>query len=758
MNQLIAQRWQLTGQVQGVGFRPYVYRLATEYGLKGWVKNRIGQVEIHLQGTPDALAQFADNFHRKAPPLVQAEILSVQTCACEAINDFQILSSTADADSLIHLPPDYFTCPECLQELRDPQNRRYRYPFINCTQCGARYTLITRLPYDRPNTSMNDFPLCTACAAEYHDPKDRRFHAQPVACPECGPVLSFEENAHISAQGEAAFSAAISALKAGKIIAIKGIGGYHLMCDARNVDSLARLRTQKPRPAKPLAVMFPLGEMDELYYVKQQVNLNESEAQLLCSAQRPILLLSKAITYDLPELIAPHLNEIGVILPYSPLHHLLLQEFAFPLVATSANLSGEPVLTENHEVKQRLNHLAEAYLHHNRPIVRPADDAVFRPIQQRPRPLRLGRGYAPLEMRLPFKLPHPVLAVGGHLKNTIALAAEDRIMLSPHIGDLSSVRSMDVFSQVIHDFQQIYQIQAEILIYDAHPNYASTRWAKRCALPSFPVFHHHAHASAVAGEFQNSKPWLIFTWDGVGFGENGALWGGEALYGCAGQWQRLAHLKAFRLLGGEQVTREVWRTALSLAWETGLQFNPIEYAEKIPIFRKMWDSQLNCPQTTAAGRLFDGLASLLGIIHTASFEGQAPMYLEAIAASFQGLPRFPKLSLQSTATGWLVDWSPLVAYMQDATYSQAERAAGAHHSLANALLQQTLAIRAAYPVAQVGLAGGVFQNRMLSELAINLLEKNGFTVYFPEKLPVNDAAISAGQVFEYLHHIQQVKT
>lgn len=755
MNQLTAQRWQLTGQVQGVGFRPYVYRLAKEYGLNGWVKNRIGQVEIHLQGTSEALAEFAVNFHLKAPPLVQAEILSVQTCACEAVNDFKILSSTADAYSLIHLPPDYFTCPDCLQELRDPQNRRYRYPFINCTQCGARYTLITRLPYDRPNTSMADFPLCAACAAEYHDPNDRRFHAQPVACAECGPVLSFEENAQISAQGEAALAAAVNALKSGKIIAVKGIGGYHLLCDARNLESIARLRAQKPRPAKPLAVMFPVGETDELSYVKQQVHLNDSEAQLLSSPQPPILLLSKATTYDLPELIAPDLNEIGVILPYSPLHHLLLQEFASPLIATSANLSGEPVLTENHEIIQRLSHISDAYLHHNRPIVRPADDAVFRSIQQHPRPLRLGRGYAPLEMRLPFKLPHPVLAVGGHLKNTIALAAEDRIMLSPHIGDLGSARSMDVFSQVIQDFQQIYKIKAETIIYDAHPNYASTRWAKRYDLPSFPVFHHHAHASAVAGEFHNSKPWLIFTWDGVGFGKNAELWGGEALYGRIGQWQRLAHLKAFHLLGGEQVTREVWRTALSLAWQSGVEFNPVENRDKIPIFKKMWDSKLNCPQTTAAGRLFDGLASLLGIIHTASFEGQAPMYLETLAASFQGVPRFPSLTLQSTATGWQVDWSPLVEYMQDATYSQAERAAGAHHSLAEALLQQALAIRAVYPVAQVGFAGGVFQNRLLSELAIPLLENKGFTVYFPEKLPVNDAAISFGQVIEYLHGISQ---
>jgi hydrogenase maturation protein HypF len=542
-------------------------------------------------------------------------------------------------------------------------------------------------------------------------------------------------------------------LQSGKIIAVKGIGGYHLFCDARNTESITRLRAHKPRPAKPLAVMFPVGETDELFYVKQQVNLNEFEAKLLTSAQRPILLLSKATTYDLPQLIAPNLNEIGVILPYSPLHHLLLQAFGSPLIATSANLSGEPVLTENHQVIQRLTHLAEAYLHHNRPIVRPADDSVFRTIGQHSRPLRLGRGHTPLEMRLPFKLSHPVLAVGGHLKNTIALATEDRIMLSPHIGDLGSARSMDVFSQLIQDFQQIYKIQAEIIIYDAHPNYASSRWATRYGLPTFSVFHHHAHASALSGEFQNSKPWLIFTWDGVGFGENDQLWGGEALYGQAGQWQRLAHLKAFRLLGGEQVTREVWRTALSLAWETGVELNTVENIDKITIFRKMWDSQLNCPQTTAAGRLFDGLASLLGIINTSNFEGQAPMQMEALAASFQGVPRFPPLTVHSIATGWQVDWSPLVEYMQDANYSREERAAGAHYSLANALLQQAMAIRAAYPVAQVGLTGGVFQNRLLSELSINCLEKNGFTVYFPKKLPVNDAAISFGQIIEYLHCI-----
>jgi hydrogenase maturation protein HypF len=457
------------------------------------------------------------------------------------------------------------------------------------------------------------------------------------------------------------------------------------------------------------------------------------------------VLARKRPGFDLSALIAPGLDEIGVMLPYSPLHHLILSDFEAPLIATSANISGEPVLTDNADVEQRLGHVAAAFLHHDRPIERPADDSLYRIIHHRPRPLRLGRGTAPLELTLPVTLEAPVLAVGGHMKNTLALAWQDRVVVSPHIGDMGTPRSLAVFEQTVHDLQSLYGITATAVICDAHPAYATSRWAQRCGLPTHTVFHHHAHAAAATRLDALTGDSLVFTWDGVGYGEDGTLWGGEALLGHPGHWQRFASFRPFHLPGGERAGREPWRSAAALCWETGQQWHGMPVTD--PVLQQAWQRRLNTPQTSAAGRLFDAAAALTGLCTKASFEGQGPMLLEA-ACTVSAAP--VTLPLSVTADGlWLSDWAPLLPVLLDGKRPVSERAAVLHASLADTLLLQARQARTQHGVNRIGLSGGVFQNRVLTEQAIVLLENDGFQVHLPEEIPVNDAGLSFGQVIEY---------
>ncbi len=738
-----ARRWILGGRIQGVGFRPFVYRLAHQFGLQGWVRNRVGQVEIFAQGAPVALAAFGQALLSQAPPVSRPRQIVSEDASLERLQGFTIRSSAESSTAHIHLPPDAFTCDACLEELRNPLERRYRYPFINCTQCGPRYTIIERLPYDRPNTTMADFPLCSACRDEYENPLDRRFHAQPLACPDCGPRIEFRSANH-TRENEAALAACSEALRAGRTVAVKGVGGYHLMCDAGNREAVLRLRQRKPRPAKPLAVLFPAAGADSLDALRREVAPSAEEARLLRDPMRPIVLIRKRSGGTLPEAIAPGLAEIGVMLPYSPLHHLLLEDFGGPVVATSANLSGEPVLTDNTEVEARLHHVADAFLHHNRPIRRPADDPVFRSLGGRPRPLRRGRGCAPLELNLPFVLNTPAIAVGAHMKNTVALAWDDRVVVSPHIGELSSPRSLAVFRQVIDDLQRLYKMSAQAVVCDAHPGYASTRWALGSGLPVQRVFHHHAHAAALAGEHPDDQPWLVFTWDGVGYGEDASLWGGEALLGRPGAWRRVAHMRPFHVPGGEKAGREPWRSAAAVCWQAGIDWRGCP--DETGLLYQAWQRRLNAPQNTAAGRLFDAAAALAGFCLYASFEGEGPMRLEAAASEGEG-PRLPVVKNEQGL--WETDWTPLVPYLLDASISTAERAAGFHKSLAYAALDQALRIREEHGTDRVGLSGGVFQNRTLTQELTRLLSEHGFDVKLPEQVPCNDAGISFGQIIEF---------
>ena len=747
-----ARRWILTGRVQGVGFRPFVFRLASQRGLTGWVRNRLGVVEVLAQGKAAALNDFEHALVHNAPALAKPEIISSKCVKSSVLDSFDILDSTDEGHANIHLPADLYACDDCINELNDPTDRRYRYPFINCTQCGPRYTLIRQLPYDRQNTSMAGFKLCAACAAEYHNPANRRFHAEPVACPDCGPSLQFHlaDDRH-SSGNDTALDACVAALRDGLVIAIKGIGGYHLVCDASSDRAIKHLREHKPRPHKPLAVIFPAPAHNPLGPVNKAVRLTQNEQQRLLSAARPIVLATKRDNDSLSSLLAPGLREIGVFLPYSPLHHLLLSDFGGPLVATSANLSGEPVLTDNNEVENRLSHIAEGFLHHNRPIERTADDPVYRTIAQIPRPIRSGRGNAPLEIKLPLRLEQPVLAVGGHMKNSVCLAWDNRAVISPHIGEMTSPRSQQIFERTIEDLQSLYRVQAEQVICDAHPGYASARWAERCGLPVTRVFHHYAHAASTVEKASTVDNCLVFTWDGVGYGEDGTLWGGEALLGKPGNWKRVATMRSFRLPGGERAGREPWRSAAALCWETGTDWPGLPDASDL--LHSAWTKHINAPVTTAVGRLFDAAAALTGVCNRASFEGQGPMMLEALASDEVDAVEMPLSRKESSL--WISDWSVLLPMLMNASLPVAERAACFHLSMAHCLVQQATRIRDEHPVNHVALCGGVFQNRRLSEEVITLLATAGFDVHFPTTIPVNDAGLSYGQVIEFASQQQQ---
>jgi len=736
----------LTGRVQGVGFRPFVYRLAQELQLAGYVRNLRGDVEVIVAGPEASLDAFVRGLTERAPPLARPVVRNVESVPPPEAAGFVIAPSSAARQPRISVPPDFFACADCLAELADPRDRRHRYPFINCTQCGPRYTLIEALPYDRPNTSMKTFALCPDCRREYEDPLDRRFHAEPVACPTCGPHLSYVGPGAAAIAGDAAaLTAAVGALREGQVVAVRGIGGYHLLCDARSPAAVARLRERKRRPDKPLAVMFPWAGSDGLQALQASVEIGAAEREALLDPARPIVLVRQRANHDLAPGIAPGLAEIGVFLPYSPLHQLLLEGVGGPVVATSGNVSGEPVLTDPQQAEARLAGVADAFLHHDRPIVRPADDSVVRVIAGRARPIRLGRGIAPLELELPVALPEPVLAVGGHLKVTLALAWERRIVISPHVGDMGTLRSEQVFAQVAADLQRLYDIRAKVLLCDSHPGYATTRWAQSTGARTASVLHHHAHASALVTEHGVTEPAIVFTWDGVGLGGDGTLWGGETFVGRAGTWERCASLRPFRLPGGDKAGRSPWRSAAALCWEAGV---PCPVPVPDPIVRAAWEKGINAPQSSAAGRLFDAAAALvLGVTET-SFEGQGPMWLEA-CATVDG--EFPRLPITSDPAGIArIDWAPLLGWLSDERRDARARAGALHSALVDAMLRVANAQRERTGTEVVGLAGGVFQNRLLTELADAALSRSGFRVLLAEQVPCNDGGLSYGQVADFL--------
>ena len=741
-----ARRIVITGRVQGVGYRPFVYRKARELALTGWIRNGAGEVQIHVEGAAGDLIRFEFALTGEAPPLARAQVKISAAAVVEGIADFQILGSQHGDKPEVHLPPDLFCCEECLEELRDARERRFRYAFTNCTQCGPRYTIIERLPYDRPNTGMSGFALCENCRREYQNPLDRRFHAQPLACPGCGPSLRFSPGT-TGLKVDDPLAAAVAALRKGAVVGVKGVGGYHLMCDPANDDAVRTLRARKRRPHKPLAVMFPLRGVDGLDAIRACVVMNETDERALKDPARPIVLVRRRAGFSFSCHLAPGLSEIGAFLPYSPLHALMLDAFCGPLVATSGNISGEPVLTDNAEAEARLGAVADAFLHHNRPIVRPADNSIMRIIGGKPRAIRLGRGIAPLEIDLPKRLPEPILAVGGHMKNAIALGWERRAVVSPHIGDLDSPRSIEIFAQVISDLQKLYRVEVRKIICDAHPHYASTRWALAQDLPLMRIQHHIAHASALAGEHIGVRKWLVFTWDGIGYGSDGDLWGGEAFAGAPGNWRRVASIRSFRVIGGDKVGREPWRSAASLMWETGSTWTP--RMEGANLAAAGWNKGINTGRTSSVGRLFDAAASLVLGLDVATYEGHGPMLLESIASDRANSVALP---LAGDGDGILrFDWQPLLAALCDEARPAAQRARTFHNALADALVAQVTVLTDAIEFEAVGLTGGVFQNRLLVDLVSARLAHLGMRTLLPQIVPANDGGLAFGQMIETLY-------
>jgi hydrogenase maturation protein HypF len=727
----------MRGAVQGVGFRPFVYRLANDLGLTGWVRNSSDGLVIEVEGPRAELDRFLERLASERP--AAALVLETRTArsAATGCRTFQILASDETVERTASLLPELATCRECLTEISDPSDRRYGYPFTNCTNCGPRFTIIEDIPYDRPRTTMRGFAMCPECRGEYTDPANRRFHAQPNACPRCGPRLWAETpgNASVdltSMPSEHAIVEAGRVLQQGGIVALKGIGGFQLLTDARQPEAVERLRERKHREAKPFALMMPGIEM-----VCHYCEVSAEEQRLLESPAAPIVLLKPSGAPGLAPGVAESSPYLGVMLPYSPLHHLLMREFPFPIVATSGNASDEPIAIENQEARARLGEIADLFVMHNRPIARPCDDSVVRLVRGRESVMRRARGYAPLPVFVGRDLP-AVLAVGGHLKNTVAIAVGQQVFLSQHVGDLDTIEARGAFERAIDDLCRLYRFKPELVACDLHPDYASTRWARESGLPLVAIQHHQAHVAACAAENGIEGPYLGVSWDGTGYGLDGTVWGGEFFHADGIEFERIAHLRPFRLPGGEAAVREGWRSAASLLWEVGGQSAAALPAQRLPLLR-MLEHGVNAPWTTSVGRLFDAVASMVGVADESRFEGQAAMMLERAIGSLSTDESYELVSSGDTG-----DWAPLIeAVRQDVARQEPKGlvAARFHNALANWIV--TVSERVGER--QVVLSGGVFQNGYLVERTSALLEAGGFRVLTHRYVPPNDGGIALGQ-------------
>ncbi len=828
----------VVGTVQGIGFRPFVYRLAQSYGFSGWVCNHSQGVRVQVQGRDEALRDFAEKLRSEAPP--NANILSI---ACEWLTEtdeqgFRIVPSTPAAGVAPSLPADLATCTDCLRELESVAERRHSYPFTNCAHCGPRYSIVHRLPYDRKTTTMHAFVMCTHCQSEYADPGDRRFHAQPIACPNCGPKLRLlDASGSEQSREHAALQAAMQAICQGRILALKGLGGFQLIVDARNEAAVGELRRRKQRERKPFAVMFP-----NLLSVEALCELEPGVAELLSSASAPIVLL-RARPDTSPRLapsVAPAQPSLGVFLPYTPLHHLLLSGLSHPVVCTSGNLSEEPMAITNEQALTQLAGIADLFLVHDRPIARPVDDSVFQINLGTPQVLRRARGYAPLPMALPQRKPAlesrlpSVLALGAHLKSTVSLVVSGQLIASQHLGDLSRLASVELLQRTVNDLLSFFEVTPDAIACDLHPEYASTIVAKELSQslrkPLFQIQHHHAHIAASIAEHQLDGPVLGFAWDGTGYGSDGTLWGSECLLCSGSSFQRLSHISPFRLPGGDRAAREPRRSALGLlnALDSALLVDPalpvdpaqlvdpallerrakaLFSSQELHILTQALERHFNCPTTSSMGRLFDGVAALVLGTPFAAFEAEAAMQLEFAATSDDAAvasEAYP-LSLSRTLP-WQLELPPLLRAMLsdvDRQLPKEQIALKFHLTLANYACEvaercraelsagvptgsattragachneqmdpaqpgagaraeasglqfgggngergtQGLRASAGEPLTVV-LSGGCFQNRLLTRLVSERLERAGHRVFIPRRFPPNDGGISVGQAF-----------
>jgi hydrogenase maturation protein HypF len=742
----------ITGVVQGVGFRPFIYNLAKTHQLNGWVRNSASGVDIEVGGSAKNITAFLHQISTSAPPLAQIDSIETQELIVPRCDEFKIIHSEDQSSDFIPVSPDVAICEDCKIELLDPQDNRFRYPFINCTNCGPRFSIIEDIPYDRPYTTMSGFEMCPRCRSEYENPTDRRFHAQPIACPDCGPQVWIEVNPGvILAEREAAFKKARQILADGQILAIKGLGGFHLACDASNTQAVTRLRERKGRVNKPFALMAYNIET-----IAKYVHLSPSAEQMLTSPQAPIVLMPKKQSTRIADEVAPGQANLGFMLPYTPLHILLLEpDKAMPevLVMTSGNISEEPITHENDESWEKLHHIADAFLMHNRPIHTRIDDSVFAILNQTPYPIRRARGYAPNPIRLAQPLPQ-VLAVGPQMKNTFCLTREKYAFISHHIGEMDNWETYQDFQKAIQHYETLFRITPEAIGYDLHPDYVSTKYAIEKStqehLPCYPIQHHHAHLAAalIENDLPAQQDILGLIFDGTGYGLDDTIWGGEVLLGNVFEFQRVFHLKAVPLPGGEAAILKPARMALSTLWAYGLPWEdhlaPVKAmtSKELVTLKNQLNKSINTPLTSSMGRLFDAISALIGVRETITYEAQAAIELEALADP-------DEVGYYAWRTdGSQIEIKPLLqAVLQDLRDHVDVRiiAARFHNTIVQLSLEIARIIRQTYSIQQVVLSGGVWQNQFLIRKTYYALEKEGFSPIIHRHLPPNDGCVAFGQ-------------
>lgn len=729
------------GIVQGVGFRPFVYRLAKEYNLNGWVLNTSSSVEIEIEGKEDDIKAFIRDLNERKPPLAVIEHIEIEDTDLNHFKDFIIKESKEDLGYQL-ISPDIAVCSDCLRELFDPKDRRYRYPFINCTNCGPRFTIIRDIPYDRSNTTMDRFKMCQDCEKEYNDPMNRRFHAQPNACPVCGPKIWLE-----GIEADDPIKETARLLKDGKIIAIKGLGGFHLACDATNDRVIRILRERKRRGYKPFAVM-----MKDIETIKEYCYLSPEEEDILTSPQAPIVLLRIKELKDISREVAPNNNYLGVMLPYTPLHHLLLREVSIPLVMTSGNLSEEPICQENEEALERLKGIADYFLLNDRDIYSRYDDSVIFFIEDRPQIIRRARGYAPSPIRLPLET-RETLGCGGELKNTFCLTKERYAFVSQHIGDLENLETLEHFISTLELYKRLFRIEPEIIACDMHPDYLSTRYALSFEgrLPIVRVQHHHAHIVSCMVENNIIGPVIGISLDGSGYGLDGAIWGGEILIADYTSFERKAHLEYLPMAGGEIAIKRPFRLAIGYLYSLFKEIPKLPFLDEVPeeeimIVKEQIDKNINTPLTSSMGRLFDAVSSMLNICKEASYEGQPAVELEMASREIETDECY-RWDIDTNDDIFILKVKPMFEGIIEEIDKIPKELISAkfHNTIAMMLADVALLLKEKTKIERVVLSGGCFQNRRLLKKILSLLAKRGFQVITHHYIPCNDGGISLGQ-------------